>query len=103
MRRNRVDISLVLTSYTVNPGRPSTRAVVELTRDLQDIFVVAGIRHTGFKPEDLTELREYLKEGSVRGLKLYPGYEPFYPHDKRLQVVYDLAEEFDVPVMIHSR
>ena len=79
MRRNRVDISLVLTSYTVNPGRPSTRAVVELTRDLKDIFVVAGIRYTGFNPGDLTELREYLKDGSVRGLKLYPGYEPFYP------------------------
>ncbi len=39
---------------------------------------------------------------AIRGLKLYPGYEPFYPHDRRLQVVYDLAEEFDVPVMIHS-
>jgi predicted TIM-barrel fold metal-dependent hydrolase len=41
-------------------------------------------------------------EGRVKGLKLYPGYEPFYPHDKRLKVVYDLAEEFDVPVMVHS-
>jgi hypothetical protein len=38
----------------------------------------------------------------VKGLKLYPGYEPFYPHDKRLRVVYDLAEEFGVPVMFHS-
>lgn len=35
-------------------------------------------------------------------MKLYPGYEPFYPHDNRLQVVYELAIEFDVPVMFHS-
>ncbi len=102
MRRNRVDISLVLTSYTVNPGRPSTRDVVAITRELKDIFVVAGIRYTGFKPDDLTELREYLQEGSVRGLKLYPGYEPFYPADPVLEPVYQLAEEFSVPVMIHS-
>lgn len=102
MRRNRVDISLVLTSYTVNPGRPSTRDVVAITRELKDIFVVAGIRYTGFKPDDLTELREYLQDGSVRGLKLYPGYEPFYPADPVLEPVYQLAEEFSVPVMIHS-
>ena len=102
MRRNRVDVSLVLTSYTVTPGRPSTRAVAELTRDLQDIFVIAGIRYTGFTPGDLTELREYLQDGAVRGLKLYPGYEPFYPADPVLEPVYQLAEEFGVPVMIHS-
>jgi uncharacterized protein len=102
MRRNRVDVALVLTSYKVNPGRPSTRAVVELTRERSDIFVVAGIRYTGFAPGDLTELREHLRDGTVRGLKLYPGYEPFYPADPVLEPVYQLAEEFGVPVMIHS-
>jgi uncharacterized protein len=102
MRRNRVDVALVLTSYKVNAGRPATRAVVELTRELKDIFVVAGIRYTGFAPGDLTELREYLQDGTVRGLKLYPGYEPFYPADPALEPVYRLAEEFRVPVMIHS-
>jgi hypothetical protein len=50
----------------------------------------------------LRELADFLSAGLVKGLKLYPGYEPYYPHDKRLKVVYDLAEEFDVPVMIHS-
>ena len=38
----------------------------------------------------------------TRGLKLYPGYEQFYPYDRLCQVTYDLAQEFDVPVMIHT-
>ena len=33
MRRNRVDIALVLTSYKDVPGRPSTRRAVEATRE----------------------------------------------------------------------
>jgi hypothetical protein len=41
-------------------------------------------------------------EGRVKGLKLYPGYEPFYVHDPRMRVVYELAGEFGVPVMIHT-
>jgi hypothetical protein len=35
MRRNRIDIALVLTSYKVVPGRPPTREVVAATRDLE--------------------------------------------------------------------
>ncbi len=86
----------------MNPGRPSTRDVVNATRHLNNIYVVAGISYLNFTQEYLDEVREYLKEGSVRGLKLYPGYEPFYPFDPKLEPVYALAEEFGVPVMIHS-
>jgi predicted TIM-barrel fold metal-dependent hydrolase len=92
MRRNRIDIALVLTSYKVVPGRPPTREVVAATRDLPNIFVVAGISYSTFS----------LKEGSIRGLKLYPGYEPYFPSDDRIRPVYELAAEFKVPVMIHS-
>ncbi len=102
MRRNRVDVALILTSYSVTPGRPATRTVVEATRDLKNLSVVAGVSYRNLTASSVSELREYLREGSVRGLKLYPGYEPFYPSDPVLSPVYALAEEFNVPVMIHS-
>jgi len=102
MKRNRIDIALVLTSYKDVPGRPSTRRAIEATRDLKNIYVVAGVSYLNFHPDQIPELREYLQDGSPRGLKLYPGYEPFYPADPKLEPVYALAEEFKVPVMIHS-
>lgn len=102
MRRNRVDVSMVLTSYKVTPGRPSTRAVIEATRHLPNIHVVAGLSWKTFCDEDVVELRGMLEAGEIKGLKLYPGYEPFYPADPKLEPAYRLAEEFDVPVMIHS-
>ncbi len=102
MQKNRIDTALVLTSYKVTPGRPSTRDSVKATRDLKNIFIVAGVSYLHYKKEDLDEIREYLQDGSVRGLKIYPGYEPFYPNDPHMAPAYDLAEEFDVPLMIHS-
>lgn len=102
MQKNGIDYALVLTSYKVTEHRPSTRKVIEATRDLDNIFVVAGISYLHYKERDLRELGEFLEENLVKGLKLYPGYEPFYPYDPRCQVVYDLAQEFDVPVMFHS-
>ncbi len=102
MRRNRVDVALVLTSYKVVPGRPSARAVVEATRHLPNIHIAAGISWATFGAPDLLELRSLLEAGSIKALKLYPGYEPFYPADPKLTPAYLLAEEFDVPVMIHT-
>ena len=102
MRRNRIDHSLILTSYRVSPGRPSARAVVDATRDIPNLHVVAGISWTTFSAADVEELRDLLQAGAIKGLKLYPGYEPFYPADPKLTPAYELAEEFDVPVMIHT-
>jgi uncharacterized protein len=97
-----VGYSLVLTSYLVNPHRPSTAQVVRAIENIENLGVVAGISYLHYKQRDLRELADFLQAGLVKGLKLYPGYEPYFPHDHRLQVVYELAEEFDVPVMIHT-
>lgn len=50
----------------------------------------------------LTKVRNHIKERDIIGIKLYPGYEPFYPHDPRYTNVYNICEDFDVPVMFHS-
>ena len=102
MVENAVDHAVILTSYKVNEHRPSTRQVVDLIRDIPNLHCVAGISIMNYKERDLRELSDLLAADEVRGLKLYPGYEPFYPYDSRCKVIYDLAAEYDVPVMIHT-
>jgi len=102
MEANQIDYSLILTSYVVNKNRPGVKQVVEATRYLKNVGVVAGISFLNFTLNDLVEIRDYLKVGLLKGIKLYPGYEPFYPYDNRLKIIYDLAVEYDVPVMFHS-
>ncbi|MGE0353042.1 MAG: amidohydrolase family protein [Gemmatimonadales bacterium] len=102
MRRNRVDVALILTSYKVTPGRPSTGTVVEAIRNQKGLFVVAGLNYDRFDPDYLEELRGYVQDGHVRGLKLYPGYQPFYPNDPKWEPAYTFAAEHKIPVMIHS-
>ncbi|MBU1101631.1 MAG: amidohydrolase family protein [Bacteroidetes bacterium] len=102
MGESNIDYALVLTSYKVNEHRPGIKKVVEATRDRKNLGVVAGISYLNYKQSDLRELSDYLEDGLIKGLKLYPGYEPFYPYDNRLKVIYDLAVEYDVPMMFHS-
>ena len=102
LRRNRVDGALVLTSYRVTPGRPSTPAVVEATRPWANLWVVAGLGWAGFGEEDLERIRPGVEEGKVKGLKIYPGYEPFYPADPKLAPAFAFARRHDLPVMVHT-
>ena len=102
MRRNRVDQALILTSYMVTPGRPSIHSVIAAIRDLKFLSVVAGLNYEHFTPEHLAELVDYVQAGQVRGLKLYPGYQPFYPNDPMWTPAYEFAAEHKLPVMIHT-
>ena len=72
MRRNRVDVSLVLTSYKVTPARPSTRAAVAATAHLPNVHVVAGLSWATFSKTDVDDLRQLLEEKAIRALKIYP-------------------------------
>ncbi|MGI0070596.1 MAG: amidohydrolase family protein [Thermoplasmata archaeon] len=42
------------------------------------------------------------EETGIAGVKLFPGYLPFYPHDARLAPVYEFAHRRNLPVLVHQ-
>ncbi|HRZ63987.1 MAG TPA: amidohydrolase family protein [Spirochaetia bacterium] len=55
-----------------------------------------------FAPGCLEKLERAFTEHRLRGLKLHPGRQGFYPPDPRLDPVYALCERHDRPVIFHS-
>jgi uncharacterized protein len=102
MAANGISYALVLSSYVVTEARPGLSEILDVVGDDPQIGVVAGISYYGYRAADLADLRALLRDRRILGLKLYPGYEAFYVHDPRMRVIYELAGEFGVPVMIHT-
>ncbi|MCX6778858.1 MAG: amidohydrolase family protein [Candidatus Magasanikbacteria bacterium] len=50
----------------------------------------------------LEELHSLAKSRVIFGIKLYPGYQNFNPSDPNVFPVYELAQEFGLPVMFHT-
>ena len=76
MEANNVDHSIILSSYKVNEDRPSTKQLIEATKKHDDILsIVAGFSIDGHNDEDFQNCRKWVKEGLIRGMKLYCGYE----------------------------
>jgi uncharacterized protein len=42
------------------------------------------------------------EEPNLAGVKLFPGYQAFYPHDPRLAPLYEFAHRRELPVLIHQ-
>ncbi len=102
MASHNVDYAIILSSYKVNEQRPSTQQLIEATKKHDNLGIVAGYSIDNHTDDDLKQYRKWIKDGLVKGLKLYCGYEHYYPYDKKYQKVYDACVEFGVPVMIHT-
>ncbi len=101
MEQAGVDHAVILTSYMVNDARPGVDQVLEAIAEDPRLSVVAGLGL--MRPTvDWGHLARHLANGSIKGLKLYPGYEYYYPSDPICRPVYELAAQYDVPVMVHS-
>ena len=50
----------------------------------------------------IVDLETLAREKKIAGIKLYPGYQCFEPSEPRLEGVYELAEKYHLPVMLHG-
>ncbi len=102
MAKWNLDHVMVLTSYTVNPERPSASRLLELLAGDPRIHVIEGVGVTGPDPVDWDGVEKRLRGRQTWGVKIYPGYEHVYPHDRAFQPLFELAAKHRVPVMVHT-
>lgn len=101
MAAHGVDHAVVLTSYKVNVDRPSVEEVLEILAQDPRTTVIEGLRWRGESRTDLFHMEERIRDGLVKGIKLYPGYDHYAINDPSLESVFRIAAKHDVPVMIH--
>lgn len=102
MDENGIAHAVVLTSYKVNAQRPHVDEVIRAVNGDPRITIIEGLRWRD--PEERTDLfnmEERIRDGLVKGIKLYPGYDRYAINDPSLESVFRIAAKHDVPVMIH--
>ncbi len=103
MKENSIDLSLVIATWlSENPDRPETADLIKLCSGKNNFRVIAAVDILNYEEKDLREIESYLSEKKIVGIKLYTGYQHFYPSDERCGPIYKLAMKYDVPVIFHS-
>ncbi len=52
--------------------------------------------------DQVAELERCVTKLGMKGLKLYPTYQHFYPNDNKLFPIYERAQALNIPIMIHT-
>ena len=102
MAQHRIDHAVVITSYRIDFDRPGVDELLEILAGDPRTTVVEGLRWRGDNRTDLFTLEERIRDGLVRGIKLYPGYDHYPINDPSLETVFRIAAKHDVPVLIHT-
>ena len=98
-----VDHAVVVTSYKADMDRPSVEEVIEMLADDPRTTVVEGLRwRDDGARTDLFTMEERIRDGLVKGIKIWPAFDHYPINDPSLETVFRIAEKHDVPVMVHT-
>lgn len=99
---NQVDKCIVISDSCSESSIGSMEECVELFENTDNVYVVGGISPFYEFQTQLMKLKTYLDKKLIVGIKLFTGHEEFYLTDERLKEVYELALQYNVPVLFHS-
>lgn len=77
-----------------------TEEVIAYCRDQEMLLPFASL-NPNTHPDPAAKLEYYVKECGVKGLKLLPSYQFFYPNEPRMYPMYAVAQELGIPVLLH--
>jgi uncharacterized protein len=81
-------------------GNVRTETVLSLCASVPDFFLPFASVDINTDADPAGLLRHYIDAG-VRGLKLYPSYQFYYPNDERLYPLYEQCQRARLPVLLH--
>lgn len=93
-------IAITTKSSAPTPGE-SKSLMMQTSRDTR-LKPVCSINPNYVSKKYIKVVEQLLKNKKIMGFKIFPGYHPVYPNDKRYFPFYELAGNYDVPVIIHT-
>ena len=92
---------------TAGEGFPDRAAVTPMGLDMVEEFPPQIVYCPGINPFTLNQvaldkLERQLQRPEVVGIKIYLGYYPYYAYDAVYQPVYELAKQYQVPIVYHT-
>lgn len=101
LKRDGVEHAVVLPEHCPETsGNVRTESVLTWCAQEPDFFVPFASVHPFLDESPADLLASYVQRG-VRGLKLYPSYQFFYPNDERVYPLYEVCRDAGIPVLMH--
>jgi predicted TIM-barrel fold metal-dependent hydrolase len=102
MHESGVDYGVILAELSpITTGITTNERVAEFCQGRKELIPFGNL-NPFFSPHLGEELERCVSDLGMKGIKLYPTYQQFYPNDSALYPLYAKAQEFKIPVMVHT-
>ena len=102
LRAQGIERAVVLAEHCPRTsGSVRTETVIDLCAQVPDFLMPFASVDINSDPDPAALLRGYLDVAPIRGLKLYPSYQFYYPNDPRLYPIYEICQSAKIPVLLH--
>lgn len=75
---------------------------IELIGEHKNLFLLGSPQIIQRGAHGFKKYGKLLEEGRIKGLKFFPGHDPYYPTDERCRPYYELCEKLYIPVLFHT-
>jgi uncharacterized protein len=102
--RKMLAVIFPIDTYTVSGDDPlpGNEEVAELAAEHPDAVIPFASVDPGRGRAGVKMLHRLVVDNGMRGLKLHPNAQEFFPNDRKAYPLYAAAEELGVPVLIHT-
>jgi predicted TIM-barrel fold metal-dependent hydrolase len=101
LKKNNIEKAVILPE--INPdvtGVVPNEYVFEFCQGF-DIFIPFCTINPDLSEDPGKDFKKYVRMGA-KGIKFYPSYSYFYPNDSILYPVYEIAQDYQLPVLVHT-
>lgn len=103
MKKNRGDYAIIIPDNVENdPGIADFSKVQELIKGHNNLFMLGSPQIIQRGDGEISKYEDLLKQRIVKGIKFFPGHDPYFPTDERCQKYYQVSEALNTPVIFHT-
>ncbi len=100
--KNGIETALAITTDPQAPTPGDADSLIEQARKDSRLRPVCTVHPDHVGQKDRQAVDRLMGEKKIAGIKIFPGYHPVYPSDRRYFPFYRLAAGHGVPVIIHT-
>lgn len=103
MKKNGIEYAIVIPDNIEGSDNiADLDRAISLIGDRKNFFLLGSPQIIQRGSSELEKYRLLLESGKIKGLKFFPGHDPYYPTDPRCFPYYGLCASLGAPVLFHT-
>ncbi len=103
MKKNNISSTIVIPDNTEGSNQiADLDKAIELINHHKNFYLLGSPQIIRRGSSEIDKYKKLIQNGTIKGIKFFPGHDPYYPTDKRCLPYYQLCQEMNIPVLFHT-